>query len=78
MPINGRDVMTGDFLVPRKTSVRQLETGARGARGVRGSPSPWDPAPVCTGLAIWEQQSHGPEGMACQEPQGPGPGVAGS
>ena len=32
----------------------------------------------CTGLAIWEQQSHGPEGMACQEPQGPGPGVAGS
>lgn len=71
-------VMTEDFLVPRKTSMGRLETGARGAHGVRGSPSPWDPAPACIVLVIWEQQYHGPEGMVCQEPQGPGPGVAGS
>lgn len=70
--------MTEGFLVPRKTSMGQLERGARGVHGIRGSPSPWDPAPAYRGLAMWEQQSHGPEGLACQEPQGLGPGVAGS
>lgn len=64
--------------MPREISMGQLEMGAREVHGVRGSLPPWDPAPACTVLAIWEQQSHGPEGMACQEPQGPGPGVAGS
>ena len=37
-------VMTDGFLVPRKTSMGQLERGARGVHGVRSSPSPWDPA----------------------------------
>jgi hypothetical protein len=72
------EVVAEGLLLPRKISTSQLERGAKGACRIRSSPSPWDPARACVGLAIWEQQPPGPAGKACQEPWGLGPGVAGS
>lgn len=50
------EVVTEGFLLPRKTSARQLEERSQGARRIRSSPSPQEPALAGAGWAVWETE----------------------